>query len=97
MDRAPLQADRGAPVYSETSVHIEASPDVVWRLMTEVDGWPAWNPDIATASIDRPLAPGARITWKAGPGTITSVVADVEPEERLAWTGSLLGIKAVHM
>jgi len=92
-----LQASKSAPVYAEASVRISAPADTVWSLMADVEGWPSWNPEIARASIDRELARGARIVWKSGPGTIRSTVADVLPASRLSWTGTLMGIKAVHV
>ena len=92
-----LHADREAPVYSEAMTTIRAPRDVVWSLMAGVNGWPTWNPDITAATIDGGLAPGARILWKSGPGTIKSKVADVIPCERLSWTGSTLGINAIHV
>ena len=40
---------------------------------------------------------GAAFRWKAGPGTITSTIQDVEPPRRIAWTGTSFGIKAIHV
>lgn len=92
-----LRANESAPVYAEARVEISAPRDIVWSLMSDVTGWPSWNPGITSASIDRDLARGARIVWKSGPGTIKSTVADVEPGGRLSWTGKLMGIKAIHV
>jgi uncharacterized protein YndB with AHSA1/START domain len=97
MDTQPLEADILAPVYSEATVHVSAAPEQVWKLLADVPGWPDWNPEIKEASIDGPLASGARITWRSGPGTIKSTVADVDPATRLSWRGSTMGIKAIHV
>jgi len=97
MNEEMLKARRGAPVYAEASVRISASRETVWSLMSDVSGWPSWNPGIASASIDGELTRGARVVWKSGPGTIKSTIADVEPGVRLSWTGSLMGIKAIHV
>lgn len=35
--------------------------------------------------------------WRAGPGTITSVLRSVEPFRELAWTGTTMGVHAVHV
>ena len=43
------------------------------------------------------VAPGSKFRWKAGPGTIASVIARVEPPGHIAWTGKTLGIKAIHV
>lgn len=31
---------------------IAAPPDVVWRLLTDLEAWPQWGPSVAGASID---------------------------------------------
>jgi hypothetical protein len=41
--------------------------------------------------------PGSAFRWKAGPGTITSTIQDVDPPRRIAWTGTSFGIKAIHV
>jgi len=97
MNEEMLKARRGAPVYAEASVRISASRETVWSLMSDVSSWPSWNPGIASASIDGELTRGARVVQKSGPGTIKSTIADVEPGVRLSWTGSLMGIKAIHV
>ena len=40
---------------------------------------------------------GTEFRWRAGPGTITSTIEDVEPPRRIAWTGKTFGIKAIHV
>lgn len=47
-------------------------------------------------SIQGGLAEGSVFRWKAGPGTITSTIGRVEPPRLIAWTGTTLGIKAIH-
>lgn len=41
------------------------------------------------------VATGTSFEWKAGPGTIKSRIAEVDPPHRIVWTGVTLGIKAV--
>ena len=48
-------------------------------------------------SLAGPFAEGSTFRWKAGPGTITSVVEHVDPPNVLAWSGRTLGIRAVHV
>jgi hypothetical protein len=35
--------------------------------------------------------------WKAGPSTLTSTLQIVDPPGEIAWTGTTMGIKAVHV
>ncbi len=72
-----------APVATAREVTVQASPDVVWATLTEVDRWPAWNPDVAWVRSDGPVAPGMTFRWKSGPGTIRSTIRELEPLRRL--------------
>jgi hypothetical protein len=95
--RVELSADKSAPVYGSGSVDAAAPVEVVWRVMTEVERWPEWNPDVRDAAMDGALAEGTTFRWKAGPGTIRSTLRAVQPMHLLAWTGKTLGIPAVHV
>jgi hypothetical protein len=46
--------------------------------------------------IDAPPAPGVRFRWKAGKGTIKSVLEEVDAPRAVAWTGKTIGIRAAH-
>lgn len=86
-----------APVVGSSEILIEAPSSVVWTVMSTIDEWPLWNPEIAAAKLQGPLQPGSTFRWRSGPGEITSVLRDVRPGELLEWTGSTFGIKAVHV
>ena len=42
----------------EFSKTIHASPEMLWRLLSDVDGWVDWNDGIESISLDGPLAVG---------------------------------------
>ncbi|MEX2598626.1 MAG: SRPBCC family protein, partial [Dehalococcoidia bacterium] len=92
-----MDINRQAPAIASGQVHVAATPETVWRVMSDIGRWPEWNPDIKTVSLERPVEPGTRFRWKSGPSTITSILRQVEPPRALAWTGSTMGIKAVHV
>ena len=85
-----------APVVGRSEIEIDATPEVVWDVLTAIERWPSWNPDVKTMSMEGPLDEGSVFRWKAGPGTITSTLRRVEPPRLVAWTGQTLGIRAVH-
>lgn len=85
-----------APVATAREVTVLASPDVVWATLTEVDRWPAWNPDVAWVRADGPVAPGMTFRWKSGPGTIRSTIRELEPLRRLVLVGGTFGVAARH-
>lgn len=89
--------DPKAPVSATGSIDIDAPPEVVWNLLTDIVNWPRWNPDVTEARLSGDLAPGSEFVWKAGPGTIRSTLLEVEPPESIAWSGRTMGIEAVHI
>jgi uncharacterized protein YndB with AHSA1/START domain len=86
-----------SPVVSASDVEIEAPIDRVWAVLTAIERWPDWNPDVKSASLAGPFAEGATFRWKAGPGTITSVVEHVDRPRLVVWRGRTLGIRALHV
>ena len=97
-DRADSPAiDANAPVVSHAEAEIQAPIDGVWAVLTAIDRWPTWNPDVKWASSVAPVAVGSTFRWKAGPATISSVIEHVESPNVIAWSGKTLGIRAFHV
>ena len=92
-----LNINRSAPVTAAGEIAVAANADVVWDVLAAIDEWPDWNPDIKAASLQGPLTAGSRFSWKAGPGTINSTILQLNRPKIMAWTGSTLGIKALHV
>ena len=89
--------DKGAPVYATSEIDIAASPEIVWDVMSAIDDWPQWNPDVKEARLEGPVAEGSTFRWKAGPGRIRSTLVVVDPPRAIGWTGTTLGIRAGHV
>jgi hypothetical protein len=85
-----------APVTGRAEIDIAAPPERVWDVLTQLEDWPSWNPDVKWLDLDGPLAPGTQFRWKAGPGTITSTIDRVEPPRYISWHGKTLTIDAYH-
>ena len=92
-----MEANRGAPAFAEHEIYVEASPHTVWAVMSDVDSWSSWQPDIGTANLNAPLSPGSTFKWKSGGTGVSSTLQDVEPPRRLAWTGTAAGARAKHV
>ena len=86
-----------APVRSSSEIEIAATPDVAWDVLTAFEAWPSWNPEIKSVTLEGGVEAGSQFRWKSGPGTITSVIQDVEAPRRIAWTGKSFGITAIHL
>jgi hypothetical protein len=91
--------DRHAPVIAAGDIDITATEELVWEVMTNLERWPAWNPDVKSVSFWGAIAAGTEFRWRVNTGTITSRFQSVERPRLLAWTGRLfpLGIEAVHV
>ena len=81
---------------ASAQVLIQAPIERVWHLLTNVDGWPAWNRDVDAAALDGRFVPGSVFRWKSQGFGITSTVCAVEVNQRITWTGVALGTKAFH-
>ncbi len=92
-----LQIDSNAPVIVRSTIEIESTPDNVWNIMSDLENWPRWNPEIRSVRLAGPFAEGTEFKWKAGPGTIRSRLTAIEKPGTLGWTGITFGIRAVHV
>lgn len=86
-----------APVKSRLHIDIEAPPKRVWEVLSGIDRWPAWHAKISKAKLEGALAEGSRFRWKTGGVTINSELAAVKPDSLLGWTGTMMGMKAIHL
>jgi hypothetical protein len=89
--------DEGAPVASSAEGEIDAPIERVWAVLTAIERWPSWNPDVRSVSVVAPIVEGSTFRWKAGPGTITSLVEHLDRPRLIAWSGKTLGIRAYHV
>ena len=76
--------------YFSASTNIKASPDTIWRILTDAPNYPTWDPGVIR--IEGTIAPGAKVTAytklnpnRAFPATVTEFV----PGRRMAWTGGM--------
>jgi hypothetical protein len=54
--------------FREASLDTKAAPSVVWRVWSDVNNWPQWNPDMNESHLEGPLKLGATgmINTKSG-------------------------------
>ena len=63
---------------TEHSVETKASASSVWGVLADADGWPSWNPGLASAHLDGPLQNGTtgktiQASGQKGNFTVTDV------------------------
>ncbi|MER6610064.1 SRPBCC family protein [Streptomyces sp. NPDC000927] len=96
----PVTIDETAPVITRRAIVIHAPASRVWRIQTDVEGWPAWQPGVSSVvkKTEGALRPGSSWVWSTeGLENITSTVEQVERGRRIVWGGPAAGITAVHV
>lgn len=86
-----------SPVTAHLEIEINAPPAKVWSLLVDAPSWPRWEKQINAVTSDGPLSAGKKFLWKSGDTEIASQVQLFEPQTRLAWTGSAMSAKAIHV
>jgi hypothetical protein len=86
-----------APVKASVEITINAAPDKVWHLLTDISKWPASETNIAKTEIKGPVQTGIGFVWWLGSTSIHSQIALFEPYRRLAWTGTAFWLTAIHV
>lgn len=77
----------------------DADAEAVWQLLSDVDGWGAWNDGIETITLDGPVAVGATFRMKPpGEDVLTSTIAELDPNRLLTDETEMgdLVIRVVH-
>ncbi|MGW2695099.1 SRPBCC family protein [Streptomyces sp. NPDC001296] len=94
-----VQIDETAPVITRENILIHAPLHTIWKIETDVEKWPTWQPDVETVVKDTPgpLRPGSVFRWSTEGLDITSTVRQVDHGRRLAWGGPAQGITAIHV
>ncbi|MFD7866262.1 SRPBCC family protein [Streptomyces sp. NPDC059783] len=84
------------PVRLTASIEIEASPDEVWKVLTDLPAYPSWNPFVVSSRVTSSggrLEEGATLRNvlrdRTGDSVFTPEVLAVEPERELRWLGRM--------
>ena len=75
---------------------VAAPVGLVWKILTAIDEWPTWQLGVKSANLNGPLVVGTTFSWKTGGISIRSELSEVLINQRIGWTGTALGTKAVH-
>lgn len=92
----PVPSNPAAPVHATRRIHIQARPEKVWAVLTDINAWATWQTDVRKPQLHAPLQPGTPFTWTTGGAGIRSTLHTVEPALSFGWTGKTFGMYAVH-
>ncbi|WP_223650556.1 SRPBCC family protein [Hymenobacter psoromatis] len=93
---AAARPNPAAPAQTDQTIRISAPPEKVWQVLSRVNQWAAWQPDISRPHLNGPLQPGTSFDWKTSGLLIHSTLHTVEPNAALGWSGRAFGSFAVH-
>jgi hypothetical protein len=91
-----VAVDSKAPVRGAAAIEIAGPLSDVWDVLTDISGWPKWNPNVQAAQMEGPLAVGTIFRWKSGTSLVSRII-HVDQGRMIAWTGWTTGIRAIHI
>ncbi len=92
-----MNIDSKASLKAREEIVIDAPVGEIWSLLTGIDDWARWQPDVTSARLEGGLSVGTVFKWKAMGLNITSTIQELEPKKKIGWTGKSIGMKAVHL
>ncbi len=91
-----MEINQSAPLKAKKEIIIAVPIEKVWSILTTIEDWPRWQPDVTSSRIEGELTDGTIFKWKAKTLNITSVIQELEKPSRIGWTGDSIGMKAIH-
>lgn len=92
-----MNIDTTAPLQAQKEILINASPEKVWKAITNIAAWPSWQKRVSEVKIFGDLKEGTTFSWKAQMMKIVSVVQVMKENVSISWIGNTFGITAIHV
>ncbi|MFI7005085.1 SRPBCC family protein [Streptomyces sp. NPDC050145] len=79
------------PYTLSSSIELDATPDEVWRALTDLSAYDEWNPFIVSAdgTVERNATLRLVLRDETGDSTFTPTVLAAEPGRKLRWLGRI--------
>jgi len=91
-----MTINQEAPVVQTKEIIINATPEKVWKVLTNIQSWEKWNERIEKPKLKGNLEVGSSFIWKTNGSKIKSKIHTFTPEEMLGWQGKAFGARAIH-
>lgn len=88
--------NENAPVKVRESIQVQATPEKVWEIISDINNWDKWNSDIKYAKLNGELKAGTTFNWNNGGNKIKSTLHTVTPFKEIGWSGKAFGSFAIH-
>jgi hypothetical protein len=70
-------------------VNIRATPEKIWQLLTDAEGFPRWNSTITRIEGQIREGEKLRVHVRGAERTFTPKISDFVPSKRMTWTGGV--------
>lgn len=91
-----MTINQEAPVVQSKEIIINAAPEKVWNVLTNIKAWGSWNTKINDIILNEELNAGAVFSWKINGSKIKSKIHTFKQNQVLGWTGKTFGATAIH-
>ncbi|QLE59177.1 SRPBCC family protein [Nostoc sp. TCL26-01] len=92
-----MEINSKAPVAARHEIIINASKQTIWQLLTDINHWHLWYPNVSESKLEGSLQPTSIFRWKSNGTAIVSTLEEVEDQRRISWTGKAFGTQAIHI
>lgn len=91
-----MKINENAPVKQKNQIVINAAPEKVWTVLTDINQWVSWNKKITKAQAPETQKVGVHFDWKVNGVSIKSTLHTVDPHKAFGWSGTTFGGSAIH-
>lgn len=91
------EVNPNAPVVASANAFVNVPVPAVWGVLTDFNGWPAWNKSVSKMEMKGDVKIGSSFIWVAQGVKILSRIEELDGPNRIAWSGRLPGIRAFHV
>lgn len=95
-NQSQMTINQEAPVVQTNEIVINATPEKVWQILTNIDNWNEWNERIKKPTLQGDLEVGGKFTWKINGSKIKSIIHSISLNKILGWEGKTFGASAIH-
>jgi uncharacterized protein YndB with AHSA1/START domain len=92
-----IEVNSKAPVFESAEARIEVPIETVWGILSDLERWPTWNKSVSRIRVNGPIEAGTSFEWATGGAKILSRLEEVDRPTKIAWTGKMFGVRAVHV
>ena len=92
-----MNINTNAPVVTNDEILIKSSLDKIWNLHTDILNWSGWNKDITKSTIEGSFQVGKTFQWSTAGMNIESKIAEIIPQKKTAWSGTVQDILGIHV